>query len=199
MWLNIGVDFSCDVDQYYNNQQLFSFAPLSTTNTYTHTDTVGAEFGASISSKNDASITGNGSFTRSITYSTNDRNIQNTSIVEDDDLFQVSFVYDCFNVDNIPAWQYWLQAYIYTALNPTAGFIWQSMATSFVTHKENYNTFLNTMVEYSTFIVQIPKSQSNFMLNLSCTSNQLYIDYDYINSYNFESVTAAKTITIRNN
>lgn len=193
MWLNIGVDFEAQVNELVPTQRLMEYNPKVMLTDYTYSTTVGGSFGTSINSKNEVGVTGNATYSRTVSYSTNDRKLVDKSRMNEDYL-GTSYSYNCFTVKDTDAWDY-VWKYL-VAGNP--GLIWATMTGGTVKHKDNFETFLSEMVEYSTFIVRIPKNENYFKIELSCTSNQLYIDYDYKNSHNFESVKASKVISIYN-
>ena len=193
MWLNVGTTFVCDVNEYNNTQMLYDYSTKEEINEYSYTLHVGENIGVNISDKTGVSGTASASFSRTITYSTSDRKLSNTSETIND-LYKCEYVYDCFKIKECSIWDYLKSGLILG----NVGVAWTAYVNGQVKHKDNYKTFLNEMVEYSTFIVKTPKHNQKMKLYLSCYSQQLYIDYDWSNSHTFDTTEFGQVIIVSN-
>lgn len=187
MWLNIGVDHYCSVNKH-GSYELYDYSPYGDINSVSYTTTLG---GTLAFNNSGAGI--NYNFSRTVTYSTSDRYVKNKFNVSEN-LVSIHFAYECFTMKN-KTWDGILKGVIVAGV---PGILYGIFGSTGVKHKDTYETFLQEMVEHSIFIVQVPKDSESLNLELQCQSNQLYIDYDYINSHNFECVPFSKTITISN-
>lgn len=181
LWLNAGIEIKCYIDGYEEgNLELVSYSPSTQFNDVTYNTSVGINLGFS---GRDLQAGINAAFGES--YTTNFKKIINNSSMTDE-IVDIDFVYEGFYIHDIPNYQYLMNA----PVTGTVGVLLLSLEDGTVRHiDDSYQTFQQEVSDSVVFVYRRPKSVTGgFPLNVFCYGRQLYIDYDWKNSHDFDEI-----------
>ena len=180
LWLNAGIRFKCYIDGYDEGDlELVSYSPQTEFTTNTYSTSTGLNLGFS-GDDLEAGI----ETTFSSSYSTDHKTLINHSSMYEDTV-DIDYIYDGYYIHDISASQYLMNV----VTGGVVGSILSALEDGTVRHNDNYKTFQQTMTDGVSFIYRRPKSHTGgFSLCVFCYGTQLYIDYDWRNSHNFDEM-----------
>ncbi len=181
VWLNAGIEFLCYIDGYdVGNLELISYSPNTQLPEKEYNNALNLNLGFS-GSDLEAGI----DYTFSTSYATNFKTMINKSNTTNK-FIDICFTYDGYTISNFNAGDY-LLGFL------GGGVILEGLMlleNGTVRHNEDsYKTFQQEMKDGIAFIYRRPKSDNGgFPLCVYCYGTQLYIDYDWANSHDFDEI-----------